>query len=281
MRGELNPQQALFSSVSPEARVPATHPLRAIKTLADQVLAFLSPTFDKMYSQMGRPSIPPERLLKGELLIALFSLRGRRLFCEELDYNLLFRWVLDMSLDEPAFDHRTFSQNSERLLQHDVAWRFFEAVVGDAQQAGLLSDEHVTVDGTLIEAWASLKSLQPKAAAPTAPPPDDPGNPTVDFHGERRTNATHQSTTDPEAAWPAKAPARKRSSASRAPCSWSIATGCVWTCRVPRPPARRSGTWPWSCSGAKRVVGFARCSRWRRSPDRQRSEAVWSVSLSR
>src|SRR5579883_710319 len=199
MRGDVTFQQAMFSYVSPEARVPATHPLRRLKAVADQVLATLSPIFDKMYSTVGRPSIPPERLLKGELLIALFSLRGRRLFCEELDYNILFRWFLDMSLDEPAFDHSTFSQNSERLLQHDVARRFFDAVVGYAQREGLLSDEHFTVDGTLIEAWASLKSLKPKAAAPAAPPPDDPGNPTVDFHGERRTNATHQSTTDPEA----------------------------------------------------------------------------------
>ncbi|HLI77187.1 MAG TPA: transposase, partial [Acidobacteriaceae bacterium] len=258
LRGELNPQQALFSYVSPEARVPATHPLRAIKTLADQVLASLSPIFDKLDSQVGRPSIPPERLLKGAWLIALFSLRGRRLFCEELDDHILFRWVLDMSLDEPVFDHSTFSQNSERLLQHDVARRVFEAVVGYAQQAGLLSDEPVTVDGTLIEAWASLKSLNPKAAAPAAPPPDDPGNPTVDFHGERHTNATPQSTTDPEARLARKGPARKRRAVSRAPCSWSIATGCVWTCRWPRPPARRSGPWPWSCAGAKRVAGFAR-----------------------
>lgn len=199
MRGEVVSQQAMFSYLSPEARVPATHPLRPIKAMADQVLATLSPTFDEMYSQMGRPSIPPERLLKGELLLALFSLRGHRLFCEQLAYNILFRWFLDMSLDAPVFDHSTFSQNSERLLQHEVARRFFDAVVRYAQREGLLSDEHFTVDGTLIEAWASLKSVKPKAAPSAAAPPDDPGNPTVDFHGDRRTNATHQSTTDPEA----------------------------------------------------------------------------------
>jgi transposase len=173
--------------------------LRSIKATADQVLQRLSPTFETMYSQNGRPSIPPERLLKGELLIALFSIRGHRLFCEMLEYNILFRWFLDMQLDEPVFDHSTFSQNSARLLAHEAARKFFDAVVAAARREGLLSDEHFTVDGTLIEAWASLKSVKPKAAAPPSAPPDDPGNATVDFHGERRTNATHQSTTDPEA----------------------------------------------------------------------------------
>lgn len=199
MRGSANGQEMMFSYVSPEARVPAAHPLRSIKAMADQVLRTLSPTFEAMYSQVGRPSIPPERLLKGELLIALFSVRGHRLFCEMLDYHMLFRWFLDMSLDEPVFDHSTFSQNSERLLQHDVAQRFFDAVVTYARGEGLLSDEHFTVDGTLIEAWASLKSIRSKDAPVPTPPSDDAGNPTVDFHGDRRTNATHQSTTDPEA----------------------------------------------------------------------------------
>ncbi len=199
MRGAVSPQQAMFSYLSPEARVPATHPLRAIKARADAILATLERTFEEMYSPMGRPSIPPERLLKSELLIALFSIRGHRLFCEELDYNILFRWFLDMSLDDPVFDHSTFSQKSERLLQHEVAQRFFDAVITAARREGLLSDEPFTVDGPLIEAWASLKSVKPKAAPPATPPPDDPGNPTVDCHGERRTNATHQRTTDPEA----------------------------------------------------------------------------------
>jgi transposase len=198
MRGESLHQEAMFSYLSPEARVPATHPIRAIKAMADEALAGLSRLFDQMYSAVGRPSIPPERLLKAELLIALYSMRSRRLFCERLDYDILFRWFLDMSLDEPGFDHSTFSQNSERLLTHEVARRFFEAVLAAAKREDLLSDEHFTVDGTLIEAWASLKSFKP-TAAPEAPAPEDPGNPTVDFHGERRTNATHQSTTDPEA----------------------------------------------------------------------------------
>lgn len=208
MRGEVAPQQAMFSYVSPEARVPATHPLRPIKAMADSVLARLSPVFDRMYSTLGRPSIPPERLLKGELLIALYSVRSHRLFCERLDYDILFRWFLDMSLDEPGFEHSTFSQNSERLLTHEVARQFFDAVVGYARGGGLLSDEHFTVDGTLIEAWASLKSVKPKDGA-GSPPPDDPGNPTVDFHGERRSNATHQSTTDPEARLMRKGPGKE------------------------------------------------------------------------
>jgi transposase len=189
----------LFRFLSSESRVPATHPLRRIKAVADQVLRDLSPTFTAMYSAIGRPSIPPERRLKSEVLIALYSVRSRRLFCERLDTDLLFRWFLDRSLDEPGFEHSTFSQNSERLLAHAVAQQFFDAVVTAARREGLLSDEHFTVDGTLIEAWASLKSVTPKEPAAPAAPLDDPGNPTVDFHGERRTNATHQSTTDPEA----------------------------------------------------------------------------------
>ncbi len=200
MRGHATGQAMLFSSVSPEARVPATHPLRAVKTIADQVLQKLSRTFTDMYSPVGRPSIPPERLLKAQLVIALFSVRSDRLFCEMLDYNLLFRWFLDMALDEPTFDHSTFSANRDRLLQHAVAQQFFDEVVGYAREADLLSDEHFTVDGTLIAAHASLKSFKPKASPQGPPaPPEDPGNPSVDFHGEKRANATHQSTTDPEA----------------------------------------------------------------------------------
>lgn len=209
MRGDVISQQALFSYLSSEARVPATHPLRPIKAMADQVLRKLSPTFEALYSQTGRPSIPPERLLKGELLIALFSVRGHRLFCEMLDYHILFRWFLDMSLDEPFFNHCTFSQNSARLLAHGSARKFFDAVVRHVRREGLLSDEHFTVDGTLIEAWASLKSVTSKEGASPLTPPNDPGNPTVDFHGERRTNATHQSTTDPEARLAHKGPGKE------------------------------------------------------------------------
>jgi transposase len=199
MRGQVSGQEAMWTYISPDARVPADHPIRLIKQLADAALRALDRTFDEMYSSVGRPSIPPERLLKAQLLIALYSVRSDRLFCERLDYDILFRWFLDMNLDEPSWDHSTFSANRDRLLAHEVGRRFFDAVVAQARRAGLLSDEHFTVDGTLIEAWASLKSLKPTDAATPATPPADPGNPTVDFHGERRSNATHQSTTDPEA----------------------------------------------------------------------------------
>lgn len=216
MRGSQDPQSGRFSYVAPEHRVPVDRPLRIIKAVADDVLKTLSPTFTAMYSPMGRPSIPPERLLKAQLLIALYAVRSHRLFCEQLDYNILFRWFLDMSLDEPSFDASTFSQNQERLLQHAVAPRFFDAVVGLARSEGLLSDEYFTVDGTLIEAWASLKSVQPiNPPAPSAPP-DDPGNPTVNVRGERRTNTTHRSTTDPEARLARKGTGRKPSCRSAA-----------------------------------------------------------------
>ena len=190
----------MFSTISPEKRVPADHPLRPVKRMADQALADLSPVFDEMYSAVGRPSIPPERLLKSLLLMAFHSIRSERLFCEHLDYNLLFRWFLEMSMDEASFDHSSFSRNRDRLLEHDVAGQFFIAVVNQARAAGLMSNEHFTVDGSLIEAWASIKSFRPRDEKPEdREPPDDPGNPTVNFHGEKRSNATHASTTDPEA----------------------------------------------------------------------------------
>lgn len=189
----------MFSVVSPERRVPADHPLRAVKRMADEILVKLSPTFDAMYSAVGRPSIPPERLLKSQVLMALYTVRSDRQFCEQLDYNLLFRWFLDMSADEPSFDASSFSRNRDRLLEHDMAAKFFAAVVEQARAAHLMSHDHFTVDGTLIEAWASLKSFRRKGEAPEdRDPPDDPGNPTVNFHGEKRSNETHASTTDPE-----------------------------------------------------------------------------------
>jgi transposase len=189
----------MLSLISPEQRVPADHPLRRVKRLADDALAALSPTFDVMYGDKGRPSIPPERLLKSTLLMAFYSVRSERLFCEQLDYNLLFRWFLDMSMVEDSFDHSTFSKNRERLLEHGVAKKFLAEIVERARAARLMSDDHFTVDGTLIEAWASIKSFRPKDENPDdRRPPDDPGNPTVNFHGEKRSNETHQSTTDPE-----------------------------------------------------------------------------------
>jgi transposase len=199
MRGWRNPQASMLAFVDLEERVSPHHPLRRIKRFADRVLVELSPTFDAMYGTGGRPSIPPERLLKASLLISLYSVRSERVFCEELEYQLLWRWFLDMSLIEPSFDQSTFSKNRGRLLQHAVAQQFFDAVVRQADGLGLLSDEHFTVDGTLIEAAASLKSFKPKDRPPTDSPPDDPGNPTINFRGEKRSNGTHQSTTDPEA----------------------------------------------------------------------------------
>ena len=174
-------------------------PLRIIKALADQALAALSPEFNRMYAEVGRPSIPPERLLKASLLIALYSVRSERAFCEDLDYNLLFRWFLDMNLMERSFDPTVFTKNRQRLLEHRVGQQLFDEVVAEAQERSLLSDEHFTVDGTLIEAAASLKSFGRRDGDPPTMRDQDSGNPSVDFHGERRVNATHRSTTDPEA----------------------------------------------------------------------------------
>jgi transposase len=200
MRGHVDPQAALFTTISPEKRVPKGHPIRTIKTLADEQLLELSSVFKEMYAEGGRDSIPPERLLKAQLLIALYSVRSERQFCERLTYDLLFQFFLDMNLDDESWDASTFSKNRDRLMEHEVARRFFEGVVRRAKGMDLISKEHFTVDGTLIEAWASLKSFRRKDEEPgDRPPPDDPGNPTVDFHGEKRSNETHASTTDPEA----------------------------------------------------------------------------------
>ena len=198
MRGRQEPQVTLLAFVDLEERVPADHPLRAIKALADEALERLSPEFDRMYADVGRPSIPPERLLQASLLIGLFSVRSERAFCEEVDDTLLFRWFLGMQLMERSFDATVFTKNRQRLLEHRVGQQLFDEVVLAADRRSLLSDEHFTVDGTLIEAAASLKSFKPRAGDP---PPDDGdrGNPSVDFHGDRRANATHQSATDPEA----------------------------------------------------------------------------------
>lgn len=200
MRGSDTKQRSMLFLMSPEALVRPDHPLRGIKKLADEALSELNDIFEAMYSDNGRPSIPPERLLKSMLLMALYTVRSERLFCEQLDDNLLYRWFLDMNMMEPSFDASTFSKNRHRLLEHDVAGAFFGRVVEQARRAHLLSTEHFTVDGTLIEAWASLKSFKAKdRAGDDEPPNDDAGNPTVNFHGQKRSNATHESTTDPEA----------------------------------------------------------------------------------
>ena len=204
MRGEKQPQVTMLSLQQPGDMVPKDHPLREVKRLADVALRVLSPTFDAIYSKGGRPSVPPERLLKASLLMAFFTVRSERLFCEQLGYNMLFRWFLDMDNAEKAFDHSTFSQNRERLLEHDVAGEFFRAIVEEAKNAGLMSDDHFTVDGTLIEAWASLKSFKKKDEGKSDDSKKGGGggsggsNPDVNFRGEKRKNETHQSTTDPE-----------------------------------------------------------------------------------
>src|SRR5436190_8653908 len=166
MRGTDTKQASMLSLLTPEKRVPPNHPLRMVKELAETALREMSPLFDAMYSTVGRSSIPPERLLKASLLMALYTVRSERLFCEQLDYNILFRWFLDMNMEEPSFDHSTFSKNRERLIAHEVAKEFFLTVVAQARAAGLMSDEHFTVDGTLIEAWASLKSFRKKDEKP-------------------------------------------------------------------------------------------------------------------
>jgi transposase len=199
MRGEDIHQDHLYSYVSPEQRVPADHPLRVIRRMANTVLQRLSPQLDALYSEVGRPSIPPEKLLRALLLQVLYTLRSERLLMEELDYNLLFRWFVGLNVDEAVWDATVYCKNRERLLKGAVAEAFFQEVLKLAGEHDLLSDEHFTVDGTLIEAWASLKSFKKKDAQDTTTPPEDPGNPTVDFRGEQRLNETHQSTTDPEA----------------------------------------------------------------------------------
>ncbi len=208
MRGPDEQTSHLFSYVVPEDRVRPDHPLRAIRRMTDEILAALSPRFDAMYSELGRPSIPPEQLLRALLLQSLYTIRSERLLMEEIDYSILFRWFIGVGMDETIWSPTTFSKNRDRLLQGDVAAAFFDAVIDQARQADLLSDEHFTVDGTLLEAWASLKSFQRKDGGPT-PPPDDPGNPTVNFHGESRRNDTHQSTTDPDALLARKGPGRE------------------------------------------------------------------------
>jgi transposase len=197
MRGQDHQQSDMFSYLSPEQRVRADHPLRAIRAMADLALWSMSARFDEMYSKTGRPSIAPEKLLRAQLIQMLYSVRSERLLMEEIDYSVLFRWFVGMSLDEPVWDVTVFTKNRDRLLDGEVAREFLCEVVRQAQENDLTSDEHFTVDGTLVEAWAGLKSFQRKDRKKD--PPDDPGNPTVDFHGEKRSNQTHESTTDPDA----------------------------------------------------------------------------------
>jgi transposase len=208
MRGADHQQNHIFSYLSPEERVRKDHPLRAIRALVDEVLAQMSPIFDAMYSTIGRPSIPPEKLLRAQLLQMLYSIRSERLLMEEMDYNLLFRWFVGMNADDEVWDATVFTKNRDRLMEADVAKEFLAQVVAQARAQNLTSDEHFTVDGTLLEAWASLKSFQQKEKK-DVPPVDDPGNPTVNFHGEERRNDTHESKSDPEAKLARKGPGKE------------------------------------------------------------------------
>jgi transposase len=197
MRGEDLQQSAMFSYLSPDERVPKDHPLRKLLPLVDAALRQMSRRFAAMYARVGRPSIAPEKLLRALLLQILYSLRSERLLMERLDHDLLFRWFVGLNMDDPVWDATVYSKNRERLLNSEVAEEFFQQVRAQAEQLGLLSDEHFTVDGTLIEAWASQKSFQPKTGG--AEPAAEGRNPEVNFRGEKRSNHTHQSTTDPEA----------------------------------------------------------------------------------
>src|SRR5215217_1118633 len=197
MRGSPDPQLAMLSSLSTEDLIPPDHPIRRIRVVVDAVLAGMNDTFETMYAAGGRRSVPPETLLKSTVLMAMYSIRSERAFCEQLNYNLLFKWFLDMRIDQPAFDATTFTKNRRRLLEHEAADEFFAAVVAQAKLRRYVSSDHFSVDGTLLTAWASHKRFKPKDGPPSDPPAGR--NVEVQWHGERRSNATHASTTDPEA----------------------------------------------------------------------------------
>lgn len=196
MRGDVERTEDLFSYVPLADRVPTNHPLRSIRAFVDPILRELSPRFDSIYAKTGRPSIPPEQLLKALLLQVLYTVRSERMLCEQLEYNLLFRWFVGLGMDDRAWVPTVFTKNRDRLLRGDIAEAFFHAVVGEARRRNWLSDEHFTVDGTLLEAWASQKSFRPKDEPP---PSDTTRNPDVNYRGQKRSNETHRSTTDPDA----------------------------------------------------------------------------------
>jgi transposase len=197
MRGADVEQSGMFSYVSLETRVPPNHPLRGVKALLDEALKAMSRDFERVYAKDGRPSIPPERLVRASTLQVLYSIRSERLLCEQLDYNLLFRWFVGLSIDETIWDHSSFTKNRDRLIEAKVARKLLRRVVKKARAAQLLSNEHFSVDGTLIESWAAVKSMRRRDGSDDPPGPGR--NPSVDFHGEKRSNATHVSPTDPEA----------------------------------------------------------------------------------
>ena len=188
----------MFSYLSAEQRVPQDHPLRPLRKMMDEALAELSPRFTRMYAKRGRPSIAPEKLLRALLLQIVYTIRSERQLMEQLDYNLLYRWFVGLNMDDPMWDVTVFTKNRERLLKGNIAQALFEKVLEQARAQSLLSEEHFTVDGTLIEAWAGQKSFQ-RRNRPSQPPEEGGSNPTVNFHGEKRSNQTHQSSTDAEA----------------------------------------------------------------------------------
>src|SRR5574337_477903 len=197
MRGADVEQSGMFSYVSLESRVPQNHPLRAVRTLLDEALTAMTRDFERVYAKDGRPSIPPERLVRASTLQVLYSIRSERLLCEQLDYNLLFRWFVGLSIDEPIWDHSSFTKNRDRLIEAKVARKLLRRVVKRARAAQLLSNEHFSVDGTLIESWAAVKSMRRRDGQDDPPGPGR--NPSVDFHGEKRSNETHVSPSDPQA----------------------------------------------------------------------------------
>jgi len=199
MRGDRNLQNPMFFVANTEERLAADHPLRAIKRQADEVLRAMSRDFEAAYSATGRPSIPPEALLKAMLLQGLYSIASERRLVDALNWNLLYRWFCDLNPDAEVWDATTFTKNRERFERHGLVQKFFERVVAVAWVKRYASNEHFTVDGTLIQSWASLKSFRPQDEKPSGPPNTGDGNPTVNFRGERRSNETHRSTTDPEA----------------------------------------------------------------------------------
>ncbi len=209
MRGNDSDDSRMWSYVSAEQRVPADHPLRAIRQMVDEILAKLSPRFDELYSRVGRPSIPPERLLRALLLQVLYTIRSERMLMEQLDYNLLFRWFVGLNMDDPIWDATVFTKNRQRLLDGEIAQAFFGEVLALASEKNLTSDEHFTVDGTLIEAWAGHKSFRPREPRRGKGPEDPGADSGEDFHGETRSNATHPSTTDPEARLARKGPGKE------------------------------------------------------------------------
>ena len=253
MRGKVERQISMLSSLTPEQLVPQDHPIRHIKPIVDKALGELSATFNRMYADMGRPSIPPEHLLKSCLLIALYSIRSERQFCERLRYDLLFKWFLDLNIMDPAFDASTFSKNKQRLLESRVAREFLGAVVAEARRRELLSEDHFTVDGILLEAWASLKSFRSKDGDEA--PGTGEKNPGINFHGEHRTNATHGSTTDPEARLARKGAGKEAKLCFPVISSWRTVPAWWWMWRSAGQRGLRSGKLRSACW--KRCLGLA------------------------